>query len=42
MNNGVPAQQKLKEIEEGKVEATSTTRIIEDGDEIVKELYYYY
>ena len=37
-NNGVPAQQKLKEIEEGKVEATSTTRIIEDGDEIVKEL----
>ena len=37
-NNGLPALQKLKEIEEGKIEAFSTTRIIEDEDEIVKEL----
>jgi nitrogen-specific signal transduction histidine kinase len=35
-NNSVPALQKLKEIEEGKTEAF--TRIIEDRDEIVKEL----
>ena len=37
-NNGTPAFQKLKEIEEGKLETFSTTRIIEDADEIVKEL----
>ncbi len=37
-NNGIPALQKLKEIEEGKLEIFSTTRIIEDADDIVKEL----
>jgi len=37
-NNGIPALQKLKEIEEGKLEMFSTTRIIEDADDIVKEL----
>jgi hypothetical protein len=37
-NNGTPALQKLKEIEEGKLETFSTTRIIEDADDIVKEL----
>jgi two-component system, OmpR family, sensor histidine kinase VicK len=37
-NNGIPALQKLKEIEEGKPETFGTTRIIEDSDEIVKEL----
>ena len=37
-NNGMPALQKLKEIEEGKLEAFGTTRIIEDADDIVKEL----
>jgi two-component system, OmpR family, sensor histidine kinase VicK len=37
-NNGVPALQKLKEIEEGKIETSTMTRIIENGDEIVKEL----
>ena len=37
-NNGMPALQKLKEIEEGKLETFSTTRIIEDADDIVKEL----
>jgi two-component system sensor histidine kinase VicK len=38
-NKGIPASQKLKEIKEGKVETVSTTtRIIENKDEIVKEL----
>jgi signal transduction histidine kinase len=37
-NNGIPALQKLKEIEEGKLETFSTTRIIEDADDIIKEL----
>ena len=37
-NNGMPALQKLKEIEEGKLETFGTTRIIEDADDIVKEL----
>ena len=35
-NTGIPALQKLREIEEGKV--TFTTRIIEDADEIIKVL----
>jgi two-component system, OmpR family, sensor histidine kinase VicK len=37
-NNGMPALQKLMEIEEGKLETFGTTRIIEDADDIVKEL----
>lgn len=37
-NNGRSALQNLKEIEEGKLETFSTTRIIEDANDIVKEL----